>query len=546
MADVERQKWSNKIEFILSSIGLSVGLGNVWRFPYVAFDNGGGAFMVPYIVLMLVLGRPMYYLELVLGQFASNAQARAFGGFPLAKGVGWAMVYACAFISLYYNVILGYALLYLVYSFSGTLPWTSCDYSDWADSDCYNPRPGVVPCRTVEPRLLRLYAGENYTGPDAHAILHGSDVVLVPRQAYELLANSCTMATQTAPEQFFYRHVLGLSSGIEDLGSLQPRLAIALVVSWLCVYLCIFKGIKSAGKAVYVTSLAPFLILGMLFVRGITLPGASDGIRFYLVPDWSIIMRARVWKNAAEQIFYSLSLAEGMIICFGGFNEFRNRLHKDVLVVAAADFVVSLMGGMVVFSVLGNMAYNMDVPVNDVVSSVLVGGVPADAVQGPVPGAAVARPAVVFRRVRAHVRVRHAHGQPRGPLHPHCDGHLPGRIPAAVDRTRRAARRPARLRTDTLLRRHRVHDRRPARRGAQDLLGRVLPLVPHVDRDRRPVSVRRTADAGRVRVSDVGERGRHVHGHRGRQDHRRLRPLPLAQLRIRPAQGPASVAQLGT
>ncbi|XP_054924546.1 sodium- and chloride-dependent glycine transporter 2-like isoform X2 [Dermacentor andersoni] len=325
--------------------------------------------MVPYIVLMLVLGRPMYYLELVLGQFASNAQARAFGGFPLAKGVGWAMVYACAFISLYYNVILGYALLYLVYSFSGTLPWTSCDYSDWADSDCYNPRPGVVPCRTVEPRLLRLYAGENYTGPDAHAILHGSDVVLVPRQAYELLANSCTMATQTAPEQFFYRHVLGLSSGIEDLGSLQPRLAIALVVSWLCVYLCIFKGIKSAGKAVYVTSLAPFLILGMLFVRGITLPGASDGIRFYLVPDWSIIMRARVWKNAAEQIFYSLSLAEGMIICFGGFNEFRNRLHKDVLVVAAADFVVSLMGGMVVFSVLGNMAYNMDVPVNDVVSS---------------------------------------------------------------------------------------------------------------------------------------------------------------------------------
>ncbi|XP_075526483.1 sodium- and chloride-dependent neutral and basic amino acid transporter B(0+)-like [Dermacentor variabilis] len=144
MADVEREKWSNKIEFILSSVGLSVGLGNVWRFPYVAFDNGGGAFMVPYIVLMLILGRPMYYLELVLGQFASNAQARAFGGFPLAKGVGWAMVYACAFISLYYNVILGYALLYLVYSFSGTLPWTSCDYSDWADSDCYNPRPGVV------------------------------------------------------------------------------------------------------------------------------------------------------------------------------------------------------------------------------------------------------------------------------------------------------------------------------------------------------------------------------------------------------------------
>ncbi|KAH8032610.1 hypothetical protein HPB51_026063 [Rhipicephalus microplus] len=76
-----------------------------------------------------------------------------------------------------------------------------------------------------------------------------------------------------------------------------------------------------------------------------------------------------VWKNAAEQIFYSLSLAEGMIICFGGFNEFKNRLHEDVLVVALADFIVSMMGGMVVFAVLGNMAYNMEVPVTDVVSS---------------------------------------------------------------------------------------------------------------------------------------------------------------------------------
>ncbi|KAL3196828.1 hypothetical protein MRX96_045062 [Rhipicephalus microplus] len=86
MAGVQREKWSNKIEFILSSVGLSVGLGNVWRFPYVAFENGGGAFMVPYIVLMLLLGRPMYYLELVLGQFASESQARAFGGFPPCQG----------------------------------------------------------------------------------------------------------------------------------------------------------------------------------------------------------------------------------------------------------------------------------------------------------------------------------------------------------------------------------------------------------------------------------------------------------------------------
>ncbi|XP_077534441.1 sodium- and chloride-dependent glycine transporter 2-like [Haemaphysalis longicornis] len=348
---------------------MSVGLGNVWRFPYVVFENGGGAFMVPYMILMLVVGRPMYYLELIMGQFASSAQARSFGGFPLAVGVGWAMVYACAFISLYYNVILGYALLYLAYSFSNRLPWQSCDYSSWADENCYNPLPGVVQCGSVEGNLWKRYVDSNYTGPESHVLRRGDEAVLVPLGEFVKLTNSCTNATQTAPEQFFYRNVLNLSSGIEELGSVQAPLSVALVVSWMLVFLSVFRGIKTSGKVVYVTALVPFLILGGMFLRGITLPGAGDGIRFYLVPKWSSIMQTKVWKNAAEQIFYSLSIAEGMIICFGGFNEFRNRLHVDVLVVALADFVVSVLGGVVVFSVLGNMAHNLGVPVHEVVSS---------------------------------------------------------------------------------------------------------------------------------------------------------------------------------
>lgn len=367
--EVEREKWASKTEFILSCIGMSVGLGNVWRFPYVVFENGGGAFMVPYMILMLIVGRPMYYLELVLGQFASGAQARSFGGFPLALGVGWAMVYACAFISLYYNVILGYALLYLSYSFNNVLPWQSCDYSTWANENCYNPMLGVVPCRAIEGKLWRQHEGVNYTGPDSYVIRHDEKALLVPEEEYYKLANSCTNANHTAPEQFFYRHVLNVSSGIEELGSIQVPLSVSLVVSWLCVYMSVFKGIKTSGKVVYVTALVPFLILGGMFLRGITLPGAGTGIHYYLVPKWSKILQTKVWKNAAEQIFYSLSLAEGMIICFGGFNEFRNQLHVDVIVVAVADFVVSVLGGMVVFSVLGNMAYSLKLPIQDVVSS---------------------------------------------------------------------------------------------------------------------------------------------------------------------------------
>ena len=66
----ERENWGSKWEFIFSCIGLSVGIGNVWRFPELAYRNGGASFLIPYFVILLLIGKPMYYLELALGQFS--------------------------------------------------------------------------------------------------------------------------------------------------------------------------------------------------------------------------------------------------------------------------------------------------------------------------------------------------------------------------------------------------------------------------------------------------------------------------------------------
>lgn len=95
-----RDQWSNPIEFLLSCIAMSVGLGNVWRFPFVALENGGGAFLIPYILVLLLIGKPLYYMELCLGQFASAGSVRvwdlapAFRGESAARslrgGVSWA------------------------------------------------------------------------------------------------------------------------------------------------------------------------------------------------------------------------------------------------------------------------------------------------------------------------------------------------------------------------------------------------------------------------------------------------------------------------
>lgn len=81
-----RDKWGNEIEFLFSCIALSVGLGNVWRFPFIALANGGGAFVIPYVIVLLLIGRPVYYMEVILGQFSSRGCVKAFGMVPLMKG----------------------------------------------------------------------------------------------------------------------------------------------------------------------------------------------------------------------------------------------------------------------------------------------------------------------------------------------------------------------------------------------------------------------------------------------------------------------------
>lgn len=85
-----KEQWGNEIEFLFSCISLSVGLGNIWRFPYIAFQNGGGAFVIPYLIVLLIIGRPVYYMEILIGQFSGRGCIKAFEMAPILKGV-----YAC-------------------------------------------------------------------------------------------------------------------------------------------------------------------------------------------------------------------------------------------------------------------------------------------------------------------------------------------------------------------------------------------------------------------------------------------------------------------
>ncbi len=134
---VEKQRrgqWDSQWEFIFSCVGLSVGIGNVWRFPYLAYENGGGAFLLPYFILLLLVGKPMYFMEVALGQFSQLGPLSVWKMAPIGRGVGFAMCTLSLIVAIYYNVVMGYCLHYIYNSVASRLPWEFCDPA-WADME---------------------------------------------------------------------------------------------------------------------------------------------------------------------------------------------------------------------------------------------------------------------------------------------------------------------------------------------------------------------------------------------------------------------------
>ncbi|XP_055772694.1 sodium- and chloride-dependent betaine transporter-like [Salvelinus fontinalis] len=134
----ERGKWANKTEFLLSMAGEIIGLGNVWRFPYLCYKNGGGVFFIPYFVFLFFCGIPVFFLETALGQYTSEGGVTAWRKIcPMFEGVGIASQVIVAYLNIYYIVVLAWGLFYLFNSFRNPLPWSTCD-NEWNTENCHN------------------------------------------------------------------------------------------------------------------------------------------------------------------------------------------------------------------------------------------------------------------------------------------------------------------------------------------------------------------------------------------------------------------------
>ncbi|KAJ8372065.1 hypothetical protein AAFF_G00294790 [Aldrovandia affinis] len=322
----ERGQWGSKIEFFLAMAGNIIGLGNVWRFPYLCYKNGGGVFLIPYVLFLFTCGIPLFLLETSLGQFTSQGGITCWRKIcPLFEGLGYGSQVLVLYASMYYIVILAWAFFYLFSSFSAELPWASCR-NPWNTDTCV--------------ALGQKNSTEHFTEEPTSPVT-----------------------------EFWEGRVLGLSGGIEELGSVRWELALCLLLCWIICYFCIWKGVKSTGKVVYFTATFPYVMLLVLLVRGLTLPGAINGIIFYVYPDPTRLTDPQVWLDAGSQILYSYGLCNGCLTALGSYNKYNNNCYKDCFYLCLLNSGTSFVAGFAIFSVLGFMAYEQGEDISMVAES---------------------------------------------------------------------------------------------------------------------------------------------------------------------------------
>uniref|UniRef100_A0A8D2L1U7 Transporter n=1 Tax=Varanus komodoensis TaxID=61221 RepID=A0A8D2L1U7_VARKO len=351
--NTERGNWSSKTDYLLSMVGYAVGLGNVWRFPYLTYQNGGGAFLIPYAIMLALAGLPLFFLECSLGQFASLGPVSVWRILPLLQGVGITMVIISTFVTIYYNVIIGYSLYYLFASFQSVLPWSWCDPA-WADSKCSQGPMGHCNVTLTNASTISV----NYTW--------------VQSENLTCISGSLVLTdTQVPSEQYWNKKVLQRSGGLNETGEVVWYLALCLLLSWLIVAVALFKGIKSSGKVVYFTAIFPYVVLIILLIRGATLEGAREGIEYYIgsQSNFTKLTEAEVWKDAATQIFFSLSVAWGGLVALSSYNKFHNNCYSDAIFVCVTNCLTSVFAGFAIFSILGHMAFKANKKVSEVVDS---------------------------------------------------------------------------------------------------------------------------------------------------------------------------------
>ncbi|WP_254272535.1 sodium-dependent transporter [Haloarcula marina] len=257
------ERWSSRIGFLLATVGAAVGLGNIWRFSAVVGQNGGGAYLVPYLLAALCCAVPLLVLELAVGRTLRTDVVSAFrAGGPRYAVFGWVVVLSVLLILSYYLVLTGWVLGFLL-SYAVDRPTTFATFTaGWAPVGAF------------------------------------------------LVTTALTGGIVS----------LGVRDGIERAATvLLPTVFVAL-----------------AGLAAYATTLA----------------GWDRAVDFLFTPEFAVLADPGLWSAAVGQVFFSLSVGQGIMITYGGYVDDDTDLRRSAVLVTVADIGAALIAGLVIFPVV--------------------------------------------------------------------------------------------------------------------------------------------------------------------------------------------------
>jgi len=299
---MQRERWTSRRYLIFAAIGSAIGLGNLWRFPYLSYKYGGGAFLIPWMAGLIIFGIPWLMLEFGMGRYFQRSAPGVFEGIGKKwEWVGWWAVFCAFLIDTYYTVVMAWSLYYA--AVSPGLPW------------------GV---------------GE---------------------------------AGVTGAKPYFYGTVLGLSSGPGVLGGLQWPLVGLLALTWIAIFLIVFKGAGVIGKVAQWGVTIPWVLLVIILLRGLTLPGAVKGLNYYLTPDFTILGNLDVWFAAFSQIAFTLSLGMAGMYAYGSFIAKKADVTNNAFITSFSNCATSFFAGFAVFSIVGFIMQSLAIPVDKVSTS---------------------------------------------------------------------------------------------------------------------------------------------------------------------------------
>lgn len=296
---MKKQVWSSKWTFILASIGAAAGLGNLWRFPYLTYENGGAAFLVAYIICLFALAKPLIMTEIALAQ---KFKTDILGSFDTAAGgigrfFAWVILLMVFVLGMYYAGIIAWAF----------------DF---------------------------LYASPNLAwGDDAAG--------------------------------YFFQDILNYEADPAGYGSMSLPILYGLIATYIAVYLSIFKGVLSVGNVVKWTVPLPFFFLVILFLNSTTLEGSFEGLKFFLIPKWEMLMEPKLWKDAITMSFFSTNVGLALTMVYAQHNKEKTDIVHSAWMIGIGDFLVSLTAGLSIFGTLGYMAASQGVAISEVVQSTI-------------------------------------------------------------------------------------------------------------------------------------------------------------------------------